>query len=576
MDQNKRVQSETGEFNDITEIRDIVASADMGIWRIELLEGKEPRMYVDGTMKKLLGIDGQERTPEKTYTDWFSNIVPEAVSSVLRSVERMKQGYNDENTYLWNHPTKGVRYVRCGGTAQKIDGGFSLRGYHYDVDELVRRELEQEEELKTALEDKNEYYTTLGTLEGVFYSMHVLDLQKDTAVEFNSRDEVRQIVNHEQGAVEMMAQVMSATTTEAFRERALKFTDLTTLADRMKNKKIISGQFLGKHIGWFLASFITMERDADGKPTKVIYTTRVIDEEKKQEERLIQRAQTDELTGLLNRRAYEDDIYAHNDTPDEEKFIYVSIDVNGLKVVNDTLGHMAGDELIIGSCTCMKKSLGPYGKLYRIGGDEFVAILFCNEEEVKEILADFDRELASWTGKLVDSLSVSYGWISKDEEPEYSVRQLGAEAEKRMYESKSAFYRKKGVDRRGQQDAHKVLCDLYTKILRINLTDDSYQIINLDAGEQIPEKGFADTISEWLTAFGKTGQVHPEDLEEYLKYTDLKYLREYFAGNKTSLHIFYRRKFEDGFKRVMMELIPTNDYREDDQSLFLYVKNIDK
>ena len=54
---------------------------------------------------------------------------------------------------------------------------------------------------------------------------------------------------------------------------------------------------------------------------------------------------------------------------DLDEFTYVSLDVNGLKVINDTKGHTAGDELIIGACQCMKKSLGPYGKLYRIGGD---------------------------------------------------------------------------------------------------------------------------------------------------------------------------------------------------------------
>ncbi|MCR5626574.1 MAG: hypothetical protein K6F99_04595 [Lachnospiraceae bacterium] len=53
-------------------------------------------------------------------------------------------------------------------------------------------------------------------------------------------------------------------------------------------------------------------------------------------------------------------------------------------------------------------------------------------------------------------------------------------------------------------------------------------------------------------------------------------MRDYFAGNKTSLSIFYRRKYEDGFKQVMMEIIPANDYTEKDQSLYLYVKNIDK
>ena len=559
-----------------TEIRDIIASANMGTWRIELFEGEEPRMYVDNTMQMLLGIAGQDNTPEKIYTDWFTKIEPEAVQSVLDSVDKMKQGSFDENTYQWIHPTKGTRYVRCGGTSQTVPGGYILSGYHYDVDDVVREDLAKVEMLKVALSEKNEYYATLGTLEGIFYSMHVISLTEDTATEFNSRNEVKSIVNHHHGAVEMMVKVMSATIVDEYREAALEFTDLTTLADRMQNKQIISKQLLGKNIGWILASFITMEKDEDGKPTKVICTTRSIDEEKKQEESLIKKSQTDELTGLLNRRAYEDDIYAHNDTPEAEYFTYISLDVNGLKVVNDSLGHMAGDELIIGACQCMKQSLGPYGKLYRIGGDEFVAILLCDNTKMKEVLADFDATVAGWEGKLVDSVSISYGCINKDEEPGYSVRQLGAVAEQRMYDAKEAHYRKTGVDRRGQKDAHKALCDLYTKILKVNVTDDTYQIINMDVNEQTKDKGFADSISAWLRDFGESDQVHPDDVETYFKYTDLQYIREYFSGDKTSLHIFYRRKFADEFKQVMMELIPANDFSDDDMTLFLYVKNIEK
>lgn len=560
----------------LADIRDIIASANMGTWRIELVDGQEPRMYVDATMKKLLGTEGVERTPEKTYSDWFDNITPEAVPSVLTSVEKMEKGYFDENTYLWKHPTKGIRYVRCGGTSQEIPGGFLLRGYHYDVDDVVREDQAKVAMIREALDAKNEYYSTLGAIGDIFYSMHVINLLDDTVIEFNAQDDVKEIVNHKHGAKDMMVKIMSRAITDEHREAALEFTDLNTLSERLKNKKIISNQFLGNNIGWILASFITIEADEQGRATKVICTTRSIDEEKRHEEKLIKKSQTDELTGLYNRRAYEEDIYEYNDTPEEENFIYISLDVNGLKIVNDTNGHMAGDELIVGACYCMKKALGPYGRLYRTGGDEFVAILFCELSKIEEVLKDFDDTIAGWSGSLVDELTISYGYTSKAENPTASVRQLGVIAEERMYAAKSAHYKKIGVDRRGQKDAHKALCDLYTKILKINLTDDTYQIINMDMIEQTNEMGFDEKISQWLEGFGLSGQVHPDDLEEYLKCTKLQYMKDYFAENKTSLHIFYRRKYGEVYKMVMMEIIPANDYNVDNQNMFLYVKDIDK
>ena len=54
-----------------------------------------------------------------------------------------------------------------------------------------------------------------------------------------------------------------------------------------------------------------------------------------------------------------------------------------------------------------------------------------------------------------------------------------------------------------------------------------------------------------------------------------EYLRKYFNEGKTSISIQYRRKYSDGFKQVVMDMIPADDYSDDNQTLFLYVKNID-
>ncbi|MDO4537647.1 MAG: diguanylate cyclase [Coriobacteriales bacterium] len=441
-EQNKRA------FKEISEIRDIIASAEMGTWRIELVEGKAPRMYVDDTMKALLGITGKEQTPEQTYNDWFDNISPQAVSSVLESVNEMQQGRFSEVTYLWSHPYKGERYVRCGGTAQAIEGGYLLSGYHYDVDEVVREDLAKVKMLQDALNEKNDYYHTLGTLAGIYNSLHVIDLVKDTVIEFRSKNKDSDTVDQQQNATEVVARRMAALATDDCREQALEFTDLATLANRMQNNRHISTQLIGKRIGWFLASFITMEADADGRPTRVVFTTQSIDEAKRQEERLIHRSRTDELTGLLNRRAYEEDIYEQNDIPAKDCFVSMSLDVNGLKAVNDTLGHAAGDELLIGASRCIKKCLGDYGKVYRTGGDEFIAILFCDKETLAEALANFEKTMASWSGKMVDRLSISYGFVSSQEQPKMSVRELGIIADKRMYEAKAAYYKATGLSRR--------------------------------------------------------------------------------------------------------------------------------
>ena len=420
-----------------------------------------------------------------------------------------------------------------------------------------------------------EQLRVLQSMADIHYTMHVIDLLKDTVQEFTAGQDVKAIVNHTEGALEMMRDVINAVTVDEYLESVLQFTDLSTLAERMRGKKTIAKQFVGRQTGWVQAMFIATETDHYGKPTKVIFTTRVIDEEKKNEEIRVKKSLVDELTGLYNRRAYEEDILEYSASSTRENLVYASIDVNGLKVVNDEIGHAAGDELIKGAADCMTKAFGSYGKVYRTGGDEFVSIFFASEGQLKAIEADLDSVTEKWTGEQVTSLSLSVGYVTKQECANETILDIAKIADKRMYQAKAAYYSKKGIDRRGQAAANTALCNLYTKILKINITDDTYTIVNMDVSEQSTEKGFASTISAWLIGFGKSGQVHEEDLEGYLEKTDLEYLRKYFKGGKTSISIQYRRRYGDIFKQVAMDMIPADDYSSENQTLFLYVKNID-
>lgn len=138
--------------NELRDMKDVIESAEMGTWHIELYENQQPRMLVDSKMKELLGIGEAKLTPEETYEAWYGKIKEDALESVKRSVEKMIKGYKDENTYAWIHPTKGERYVRCGGIAQAVEGrGYILKGYHYDVTDVVEAEMKRQEELANAL-----------------------------------------------------------------------------------------------------------------------------------------------------------------------------------------------------------------------------------------------------------------------------------------------------------------------------------------------------------------------------------------------------------------------------------------
>ena len=283
----------------------------------------------------------------------------------------------------------------------------------------------------------------------------------------------------------------------------------------------------------------------------------------------------DVLTQIGNRRAYEEKINSFGEKL-PEGFTYISMDVNGLKVANDELGHSAGDELLQGAVQCMKECFGAYGSLYRTGGDEFVCILDLEDGTLESLMAGFYEKLGSWDGEFAHSLTVAVGFVEKREFPEHSIIELSRIADKRMYKAKEKYYSDNGIDRRGQPSACTALCDLYEKILKVNLSTDSYINVRISQREKTGGVGKRDKFSEWITEFGRTGQVHPDDLDYFLIQTDQDFLMNYFREGNTMLRMIYRRSIENEYRYVMLEMIPADDYSDEHQTLFLYVIELGK
>lgn len=176
----------------------------------------------------------------------------------------------------------------------------------------------------------------------------------------------------------------------------------------------------------------------------VLMLSRVL-KEKYEKEKYIYTSNTDELTKCYNRRAYDSDM---ENLDLNTEWIYISLDLNGLKEANDTLGHSAGDELICAASNCMKFAFASYGKIYRIGGDEFVVLIQESVSNIDSILQVFDTTIHDWHGKYSNSISVSYGVVKSSEQDFDSIHSVSKLADERMYKSKSEYYNISGNDRR--------------------------------------------------------------------------------------------------------------------------------
>ncbi|MDY0063801.1 MAG: diguanylate cyclase, partial [Bacilli bacterium] len=159
-----------------------------------------------------------------------------------------------------------------------------------------------------------------------------------------------------------------------------------------------------------------------------------ITERIKQQEEIIYLSYHDYLTGLTNRRYYEETLEKAKGAGFWPLSV-VMADINGLKLVNDAFGHLAGDEMIIQVTNLLKKSFPKKVILSRIGGDEFVAILpKTSREEAKEYIQRFRLASKSIVIKGIE-LSVSFG-TGYQEKAIDDVNILVNEAEKEMYNNK--------------------------------------------------------------------------------------------------------------------------------------------
>lgn len=292
-------------------------------------------------------------------------------------------------------------------------------------------------------------FLLIDSLSSIYLSMHIIDLEKNTSVEYNASSAIREVVTKNTDADKTMIAVMKHVVVKEHQEAAIEFTDLHTVAERMRGKQSITTEFISTNWGWCRARFIRInDRSLDELPARVIFATEVIDEEKRREENLIRISLTDELTTLLNRRAYEEELKLYTDLSKTENFTYISMDLNGLKRVNDSIGHAAGDELIVEAVKIIRASMGRFGKVFRTGGDEFQAILFVDVNKIDEVTKNMCDMCDAWKGEYSDTMSISFGVASQMEFPNKNVRELGKIADKRMYKNKDEYYKRTGLDRR--------------------------------------------------------------------------------------------------------------------------------
>lgn len=226
----------------------------------------------------------------------------------------------------------------------------------------------------------------------------------------------------------------------------MKFTDFVYEEDKENtltfHKKRLKGMSDGmkqqfrivkkdKEIRWIESDGIKI--DWKGDEASLHFAIDITDR-KSTEEKILYLSYFDQLTGLYNRRFYEEELN-RLDTKRNLPLTLVMADVNGLKLTNDAFGHVYGDMLLKSVADVMKKELRQDDILARIGGDEFVLLLPKTDSVSAQLIVERLKEKTSRIVIDKISASVSFGFETKKSEYE-DMEKIFSQAEDYMYRRK--------------------------------------------------------------------------------------------------------------------------------------------
>lgn len=184
-------------------------------------------------------------------------------------------------------------------------------------------------------------------------------------------------------------------------------------------------------------------KDPDGEITAMTIISKEITMLKEAEEKLYRMSITDELTGIYNRRGFltlsAQQLKVAN--RDHKRLFLMSADLDGLKRINDSLGHERGDAALVNVAEIMKATFRESDIIARIGGDEFIVLgIDTPDTNIKTLVRRLKENLQIHNARIKsphEKLSLSYGFASYNPARPCTIDELLTEADRLMYSEKS-------------------------------------------------------------------------------------------------------------------------------------------
>lgn len=284
----------------------------------------------------------------------------------------------------------------------------------------------------------------------------------------------------------------------------------------------------------------------------------------------------DAMTGLRNRNCYEHSLESYGEKP-TDTLCCLYIDANGLHELNNSLGHAAGDAMLISIGTSLKTLFSPQD-CYRIGGDEF--LVFCTGYDKVQLSQRIDqlKERMTLSGY---AISIGVAWLNES----FDVKDMVSIAEKEMYEAKRLYYERSDnapkariinqkmehiiLERKDRDAFLDAISSRFMGVYVVNMQTDFARIIYKPSyfSEILDDNHsrFIPSMQSYISTY-----VAEDDRKAFLDFLNYNSIRNQFLSE--NVITFYYHK-EDGNKLVL-RIYPTRDYTPDNpESIWLFEKD---
>jgi len=257
----------------IQENLDIIVNAGFGTWRIQMNDNGANSMIADKKLQQILGIENMNLSPEELYVFYHGRLQEDVNTIENHDYRSMQEGRLMSRNLTWNHPTKGIIFMTAGGRSHiRPNGELILSGYCADVTEQKSKE-DRTNLIIESLAKSYEFLNYISVDEGTFYTSSMNLFLSSGATKLAERGDYGEVRNYSLKFLVSPEYIADMT----------KFTDLSTINQRMGHLRMLINQFKDYKGIWHEWTFVVADRKKDGSINHLIWTLRQIEDEKQAE-----------------------------------------------------------------------------------------------------------------------------------------------------------------------------------------------------------------------------------------------------------------------------------------------------